>query len=108
MVVHGDWFAIYSMLGQPGTPKSAWCARGADQLTLLVAFGDCVRKVGRGGVPICPGEAIRGTRRTDQLTARSWMLVRAFIIARASIAVGGRVHACPGEVQPGDLVELTY
>jgi hypothetical protein len=52
--------AIYGMLGQPGTPKSAWFARGADQLTLLVA-GDCVRKVGLEGVPICPGEAIRGT-----------------------------------------------
>jgi hypothetical protein len=51
--------AIYGMLGQPGTPKSAWFARGADQLTLLVA-GDCVRKVGLEGVPICPGKRFEG------------------------------------------------
>jgi hypothetical protein len=30
-------------------------------LTLLVALDDCVRNVGLGGVPVCPGEAIRGT-----------------------------------------------
>jgi hypothetical protein len=41
------------------------------------------------------------------------MLVRAFIMARPPPGVGrrgamGEVHACPGEVRPGDLVDLPY
>jgi hypothetical protein len=59
IVAHGGWFAICSILGQSGTPKSAWYARRVDQLALLVAFDDCVRKVGLGGVQVCPGEAPR-------------------------------------------------